>query len=278
VTFRNMAKPTSGSGLGSGLQSMTGSGIYMNNIYGLDNNMFSFVNFIDCDAGVLQVVPAGYVNGTDTSTMTYMDKCVWYKSQFIGDTQALNLLAERVDNTDSWIDCLFQNNTAGVALLPNSWGDIFANCQFTNNGNLSGRTATMDYSTMTSFAGCNFQVAASTAIFGGPSTLDGCAFSPYSGATGSTIFASTAGNAFVSNSTSVSTVPTGLASITGTYAGGMLINNTFPATADSNYNHAAVYIDNGTTYNLLPGVSATPQAEILYGDNFNDVFTAPNNY
>ena len=278
VTFRNMVKPASGSGLGSGLSSVTGSGIYMNNIYGLDNNMLSFTNFIDCDAGVLQVVPAGYVNGTDTSTMTYMDKCVWYKSQFIGDTQALNLLAERVDNTDSWIDCLFQNNTAGVALLPNCWGDIFANCQFTNNGNLSGRTATMEYSGMTSFASCNFQTAAGTAIFGGPSTLDGCAFSPYDGATGSTIFASTAGNAFVSNSTSTSAVPTGLASITGTYTGGMLINNTFPATADSNYNYAAVYIDNGTTYNLLPGVSATPQAEILYGDDFNDVFTAPNNY
>jgi hypothetical protein len=117
VTFRNMSV----------------AGIFMDQIYALDNIFFGYVHFVNCDTGLKQKVDPAYTGG-ENPTMMYMDKCVFYKSQFVGNRLALDLWGYRGCNLNAWINCLFENNSGGAAAMNNYLTTVFANCDFINNG------------------------------------------------------------------------------------------------------------------------------------------------
>lgn len=145
-------------------------GIQLHQIFGFDNNFLDNVSFVNCNIGVFQDPLIPYVNGV-LEGCSYIDKTLFYKSQFINSSTALSMIGTRANNMDAWVDCKFDGGSQAL----NGGGDstIFANCDFTNytgsnviktNGfsafscnfyNNSVTTATLS-SVRNDFEGCNF--------------------------------------------------------------------------------------------------------------------------
>ena len=106
-------------------------GIHLDKFYGFDNNFIEQVSFVNTNNGVFQEVDPKYAGGSETATMMFMDKVVFYKCQWINNNKALNLLSYRGSNLNGWIDCNFDNNDI-VAEMKNYNSSFFANCNFTN--------------------------------------------------------------------------------------------------------------------------------------------------
>lgn len=145
-------------------------GIQFHQIFGFDNNFFDNVSFVNCTKGIFQDPLIPYVNNV-LEGCSYIDKTLFYKSQFINCTTSVSMEPTRANNMNAWVDCKFNG---GVQAF-NGGGDstIFANCDFTNytgsniiainnlslfNSNFynnSVKTATL-YSVLNNFEGCNF--------------------------------------------------------------------------------------------------------------------------
>jgi hypothetical protein len=109
------------------------NGMHFDQFYGVDNNFFDNVNFIDCEVGIMQTPdPTFDVHKGETNTMMYMDKNVFYKSQIIRCKVGFSLLSRRPNNLNAWIDCKFDSNGISVD-LENPINPIFANCNFRNS-------------------------------------------------------------------------------------------------------------------------------------------------
>lgn len=112
---------------------MKRAGILIDTIYGWDNNLIDNVSFIDCDIGIEQVVPSWYVKD-DMAGMTYLDKNLFYRTQFIGGRVALSWHAKRPNGLDVFVDSTFRGWTQGVLDAENTESPIFANVDFVANG------------------------------------------------------------------------------------------------------------------------------------------------
>jgi Putative Ig domain len=159
VTFRDMAD----------------SGIWLEGIYAWDNNFIDFVNFTNCPAGIKQRARlSGTVSDTDPD-LTYLDKNVFYQCQFVGCGKALDLIGNRPSNGNTWINCLFQNNTNYVSAMRSHNSAIFANCDFINNNghpvvNVQGQLYLVSCSFSDSTSG------ATDFVDGWAINLEGCTF------------------------------------------------------------------------------------------------------
>ncbi|MCL6102782.1 MAG: hypothetical protein M1292_09875, partial [Bacteroidetes bacterium] len=155
---------------------MSVAGIFMDQIYGLDNIFVSYLNFVNCDAGWKQKVDPAYiapgVNG-ETPTMMYMDKVLFYRCQFADNRIAMDLPGNRSCNLNAWVNCKFGNNREGVAVMTSYLTPLFANCDFINNGG----TAVVSNDQPLSFVSCRFRAgSAGVAMFKGPVSAEGCSF------------------------------------------------------------------------------------------------------
>lgn len=103
--------------------------IHLDKIFGLDNNFFDNVSFVDCNNGLYQD-PVRPYNGFDD--MAYIDKVLFYQGQYINNTRAFNMRATRANNLDAWVDCVFDGNDIAVELSNNNV-PFFANCDFKNH-------------------------------------------------------------------------------------------------------------------------------------------------
>lgn len=112
VTFRNMAN----------------AGILIDNIYGWDNNFIDHTNFYRCKTGIKQRPDHNYVGG-DHIGMTFLDKNVFYQTQFAENDVAIDWQAKRGNNLNAFINCLFKNNAQTINLT-NSDSTFFANSIF----------------------------------------------------------------------------------------------------------------------------------------------------
>ncbi len=253
VTFRNMQGSVPGT---------DGAGIFMDRIYALDNIFFGYVNFVNCDTGLKQKTDPGYIGGDVAddpfaARMMYMDKCVFYRSQFVGNRLALDLWGNRGSNLNAWINCLFQGNTGGAAVMNNYLATVFANCDFINNGGAS--VVSDNYST--SHVSCSFEAGANgVAMFGGPVSAEGCSFDRTVSTTAKILNGSNS-RVFLSNC-STTNMPIGLPAT----ANGMLINTRLGA--DSTLNQQMISLKNGTVYTLLPG-TPNPGAQLLFGSDWS---------
>lgn len=113
---------------------MSEAGILISGIYGWDNNFIANVNFFRCkEAGIKQRASPLYFRG-DGPGMSYMDKNVFYRCQFVESGTGVDLHARRPNNLNAFIDCTFRNNVKSAASMTRNSSTIFANSEFINNG------------------------------------------------------------------------------------------------------------------------------------------------
>ena len=120
VTFRDMAE----------------AGVVVDGVMGWDNNMLDFLNFVNNAAGIKQLGRCGPSCGLPNGAISYMDKNVFYRNQFVGNRVAVDLtVLDHSDGSNHWIDCWFENNTdfslTGTGMIS---ATHFANSVFKDNG------------------------------------------------------------------------------------------------------------------------------------------------
>lgn len=102
-------------------------GIWIDNIYGMDNNFFDRLTYINCGNSFLQTPDPSYRTG-ETSTMAYVDKTMHYDCRFVNSP--VSMQAARADNLDSFVNSIFQGSS-GVYSGHNAL--MMANCDFTDS-------------------------------------------------------------------------------------------------------------------------------------------------
>ena len=102
-------------------------GIHLDKIVGFDNNFLDNVSFVNCSKGFYQEPEIPQVNFDSTC---FVDKTVFYKSQFINCGVGVSMRATRADNLNAWIDCKFDGGQTAIESSGNNF-PIFANCDFT---------------------------------------------------------------------------------------------------------------------------------------------------
>lgn len=122
-------------------------GIHFNKIFGLDNNFFEHLTFINCVKGIFQEADPIYDSSLNGST--YMDKTVFYQCQFINCNTSLFLYSQRASNLNLWLDCKFDGGITAVSMQADK--NIFANCDFTH---FTGEHTLI--SNTVNLIGCNF--------------------------------------------------------------------------------------------------------------------------
>ncbi len=265
VTFRNMSV----------------AGLSVDFIYGMDNNFFDNLNFVNCTTGVKQIpdpsFPALPPQQTNTSidgstTMAYIDKTVFYQSQFVSNGIGVDMQAGRADGLDAFINCQFESNTTMAGIF---WGQnnlLVANSNFINNkGTTTWSSNAMD---MTS---CYFEDDgnAGTAILGGGFSIEGSEFHRTSNSTAVLLGSAIQGT--VSNFRSSSThfinhfYNTQSDMPIGNEVNGLLLNSLFKA--DSGLNQQGVLFTNGKASTFLPVTTTensklVPNSQLLFGETF----------
>lgn len=143
--------------------------IHLYRIFGIDNNFFDHVSFINCGKAFFQDAVRPYDGEYRTSS--YVDKTVFYYSQFINCTKAISMMATRADNLNLWYNCKFDGGQIALELEANNF-PIVSNCDFINysgteviksnvvsiyNSNFSNNSTTTTMNVVRSFIeGCNF--------------------------------------------------------------------------------------------------------------------------
>jgi len=105
-------------------------GIHLRHIMGIDNNFFEHLGFVNCSKAFFQD-PLATPPDNGFTTMTYVDKTVFYECQFINCATGVSMLATRADNLNLWYNCKFDGGTKAIELINNN-SPIIANCDFTN--------------------------------------------------------------------------------------------------------------------------------------------------
>jgi hypothetical protein len=102
-------------------------GMHLKQINGFDNFLEN-IAFVNCNIGFYQQPLVPYV---DLDTSSYVDKTMFYQSQFINCNTAFSMIATRANNLNAWVDCKFDGG--GIALkLASQNATIVARCDFTN--------------------------------------------------------------------------------------------------------------------------------------------------
>lgn len=195
------------------------NGIHFDQFYGVDNNFFDNVSFVDCKTGLFQEPnPTFNVVKGETSTMMYMDKNVFFNCQIIRCNVGYSMLAKRPNNLNAWIDCKFERNNISVD-MEKAINPVFANCDFKYNRGeyIVGRDKS------SSFYNCNFTGNSSKSIFKlRNGYVEGCNFSD-----NIPLFSHPSSEGFILNSTVKGNL--------GTMRNGILINNNFSNNTSLSY-------------------------------------------
>lgn len=149
---------------------MSNAAIFLDSIYGWDNNFLDNINFINCGTAIMQR-PNPLYKGGDVPGTTYMDKNVCYRCQFEHNTIALDMPGKRGNGLNAFIDSQFKNNGKVMnAIHPLS--NFFANSIFINNqGNPSFET-----NKSLGFVHTDFTQAIAGSIFQRYTLCNGCNF------------------------------------------------------------------------------------------------------
>jgi len=258
VTFRNM----------------TGAGIFVDNVLGWDNNWLDYVNFYHNGAGVRQRAQLF----SDASCIGeapyegYLDKNVFYHSQFVGNGIALDLQATRQDDDNMWVNSLFTDN-GQVLNQVHSVGSTFANSDFDNNGGGTvgdkGAPAVLQSDRPLTCVSCYFRadtwgggILAAKGDAAAGDHCEGCTFARGTSRTAHIVAEPTAATPYVTaylyNSRSTD-MPVG------PLTDGLLINDGFAQ--DPTLSQRAVVVRDRVARTLLSGAS-NPVPQLLFGKAF----------
>ena len=129
--------------------------IFADDIYGVDNNLFSHLTFENCSIAWHQRAPkqnrgpdGACLQAFDNKNMNYMDKTVWYQTRVIGatsnsDQQGFWFDPCRGNGLNMFFECEFENLTAGIRLNDDVDETMVASSKFSNVGvPVSGGTGT----------------------------------------------------------------------------------------------------------------------------------------
>ena len=107
------------------------SGLHLYQIFGMDNHFMNQVSYVDCDYGFHQDPKLPWAQ--EFSTMTYVDKVLFYKNQYINcGVVGAQMDATRANNLDTFYGCNFDNNAIAINISSTNYGQII-NSDFTNN-------------------------------------------------------------------------------------------------------------------------------------------------
>ena len=214
VTFRNMSE----------------AGIFVSGTYGWDNNFFDHLNFVDCAFGVHQEGinrPAESCYGIgEWSTMSYIDKTVFYRNQFVRCGRAVVLNPTRANNLDAFVESRFTGGGTAIEMHSGNSGTMIASCVFENNmGNPVVRGPAP-------LVNCRFVADRGTSMVAAHADMEGCTFR-LGTSTNATIFGDVIPGdvrftSYVNIAHSDSDMPIGLVEET-VPIGGLYLNNTMPA-------------------------------------------------
>lgn len=207
------------------------NGIHLYETWGLDNNFFDNVSFVNCTTGFRQTPDPAY-SGGETNIMTYADKNVFYKSQVINCGTGFRMRTARADNLNAWVDCKFEENETAVNLNNHNY-PFFANCDFTGH---TGTYAVIADS-RPAFYSCKFYDNSTTRIIDTNSPyVEGSEFLD-----NLPVFSTGTTDAYILNSTFVGDV--------GGFTQGMVINSNMQS--NSNLNKLMVKVVSSTPTTLL---------------------------
>lgn len=154
---------------------MSGAGILFRDIYGFDNNLFDHLAFVNCRTGFKQEFPTDPRAG-ENSDNNYVDKTIFYQTQFIGNKMGVDFSAHRVDTLNAFIYSLFKGNESGAITLQNAVTTIFARTEFINNG--GDAVVKMSNAETAAFVGCEFIAGPRGKVFfSGGVNIEGSVFS-----------------------------------------------------------------------------------------------------
>lgn len=248
VTFRDMSE----------------SGIFIDGIYGWDNNFIDNVNFYRCrEAGIKQRPNPLYVRGDDPG-MSYMDKNVFYRCQFVESGIGVDLRARRANNLNSFVDSVFRGNSHGAVVMTNNSSSVFANTEFAGNGG----NPVISSNRPTYFINSYFRALKdNVAMLPEDATCEGCVFQSDS-AYGSTILAKRSSvessvlggsRVFLYNSKSVDMPLGGVESA-------FIVNSILAK--DAPITQIATIVDKGVVQVLVPGLP-DPVGRSLFRREYN---------
>jgi hypothetical protein len=103
------------------------NGIHLDKMMGFDNNFFDNISFVNCGKGFFQ----DPLVGGDSDHSSFVDKTMFYRSQFINCSTAVSMLATRADNLNAWVNCKFSGGQTALNLAGNNY-PLAANSDFTN--------------------------------------------------------------------------------------------------------------------------------------------------
>jgi hypothetical protein len=135
------------------LANFSKAAVFADDVYGVDNNLFSHLTFEDCAIAWHQRAPqqnrgpdGACLQAFDNKNMNYMDKTVWYHTRVIGgasDQQAFWLDPCRGDGFNMFFESKFENLAAGIRMNDNVDETMIASSKFSNVGvPVSGGTGT----------------------------------------------------------------------------------------------------------------------------------------
>ena len=111
---------------------MSNAGILGDHVYGIDNNMFAYLNFYHCASGYKMRTATGPADDS-TPDLGYMDKTVFYRNQFVECGTAVDVVGRRQNNLNVWFESSFRDNTTTAFHSEPDAGTILASCEFINN-------------------------------------------------------------------------------------------------------------------------------------------------
>lgn len=147
------------------------SGIEMYDIYGLDNNFFEELTFVNCDKGIYTHPFIKPFNPDNLDGSTYMDKTVFYRCHFINCNTPLYLTAARACNMNAFVDCKFDGGINPIYVQGDN--KFFINSDFTNfNSNYVVESNEFN------FVNCKFynNTVSNSTLYAGLITIEGCSF------------------------------------------------------------------------------------------------------
>ena len=231
---------------------MADAGILFMNIFGWDNNFFDHIAFVNCKTGFKQSFPTTPKAGENADN-NYVDKTIFYRSQFIGNRLAVDLSAHRADNLNAFIYSLFINNEEGAIYLQNTNTTLLAGSQFIGNG--GSAVVNMSNSRYTSVVGSRFiDGLKRNVFFSSGVNVEGSAFLHGKNGTGK-VFKDGATNVTIYNSSS--------SVVLGDVINGVFINSIFP---DTNFDRFFV-LRLGGSIKIMSSDCSVPQGQMLWGSS-----------
>ena len=205
------------------IRNMANAGILINNIYAWDNNYIDNTNFYRCTTGIKQRPNPAYVGG-DQIGITFLDKNIFYQTQFIENDIAIDWQANRGNNLNAFINCFFKNNKLTLSLT-HSDSTLFANSVFETNSSLP----LLQSDRVTGFISSYFVITPpANTLFNGNVFCNDCSFDNRAINAG-LIVAPTSKNSYFINSTLINPA-------TQTLGTGLIMNSNFTNSSPSTVN------------------------------------------